>query len=394
MRLTEADFTVERCEQLVAEHGNIKSAAAAIAKVCWSERYNRRAEAATVRLWLGRVLSEAGYGRKGKQIGTGHSRAPQPEAPAASPPEPLVRFPDLKDPKVDWEGALTRHGAIAEARRSEDPRQRLATVDLTKFDGPVAIMQMSDVHIGSPQCDVATLIAHIKLLKKHPNLFCILDGDITEWAISERMLDAVLGQVGPPQEQLRVFQAIVSDLTSKLVAVVTGNHDERGFRMGGADVFEFIMSNVKGRGVYMRDGGTLRIKMRGAEYTWRVYHGDGIKGNSMYSHTAAMARNARHEQSWSDVASLGHTHAPETRVMLEPRAPGEPKQLSVLLRSGTYKTLGDEQYVDRMGYGEHPYVSMPAVIFFPDRKVMLPFFRVEEAVAVLEALGRPSKARR
>lgn len=297
-----------------------------------------------------------------------------------------VTFTDLKAPKVDWLGALERHGNLAEARRAEDPKQREGVVDLTKHDGPVCIMQISDVHIGSPQCDVATLIEHIRLLKTIPNLYAVLDGDFTEWAISPKQLDAVLGQVGSPQEQLRIFQAILESLAHKAIAVVTGNHDERGFRMAGVDVFEFLCSKIENRGVYLRDGGVLRLKMRGAEYTWRVSHGDGLRGHSMYSNTAAMARNARHEVGWTDVSSAGHTHDPEIKVVFEPRSDGRPKEPSILMRSGTYKIIGDEQYPDRMGFFQSPFVAMPAVIFFPDAKRMMPFFRVEDAVEVLARL--------
>jgi predicted phosphodiesterase len=308
---------------------------------------------------------------------------------AALPEEPLVYFPDKKAPKVDWEEVLERHGEIAAAREANDPKQLKATIDLTRHSGPIAIVQMSDVHIGSPQCDVTTLINHIKLLKAVPNLYCLLDGDFTEWAISPRMLDAVLGQVGSAQEQVRVFQAILADLASKVVAMITGNHDERGFRMGGIDVFEFLYNSISTRGVYLRDGGTLRIKMKGdVEYTWRVYHGDGLMGNSMYSRTAAMARNARHEQGWADVQSAGHTHDPEAKMVLEPRAAGEQKQPTILLRSGTYKVLHGEQYVDRMGYNRGGAVYMPAVVFWPEKKRMIPFMRVEDAVEFLDAIKR------
>lgn len=303
--------------------------------------------------------------------------------------EEVVVFTDRKEAKVDWVSVLERHGDLAQKRRDEDPKQRDATIDLTGHgDNPVCIMQISDVHIGSPQCDTGALIRHIRELKARPNLYAILAGDMLEWAISPKQLDAVLGQVGSPQEQLRVFRAILSDLAAKSVAVVTGNHDERGFRMGGVDVFEFLVSGVEDHGVYLRDGGMLRFKLAGdVEYTWRVSHGDGLRGNSMYSNTAAMARNARHEVGFSDVASAGHTHSAEIKVTFEPRAHGAVKEQTIALRSGTYKVLGDEQYPDRMGFSPSPFVAMPAVILWPHSKKVVPFFRAEDAFEYLDLLA-------
>ena len=371
MPYNKQDFTPEFCRGLLQKYGTKKDAGKAIAPECRSERYSGRpVSAATVTAWILTAL-----------------RTEESETPP-QPDETSVVFPDLKNANVDWEAALSRHGAIAEARRAEDPKQKHATIDLSKHDGPVCIMQMSDVHIGSPQCDVAALIRHIKLLKSIPNLYVIIDGDVTEWAISPRMLDATLGQVGPPQEQVRVFQAILNDLASKCIAFVTGNHDERGFRMAGVDVFEFLLSRAEERGAYLRDGGVLTITMAGGvKYSWRVSHGDGLRGHSMYSNTAAMSRNARHEYGWCDVSSAGHTHDPEIKQVYEPRAHGALKEPTILLRSGTYKVVGDEQYPDRMGFNETAGVAMPAVIFFPHEKRMLPFFRVEDAVDVLRALS-------
>ena len=305
-------------------------------------------------------------------------------------PEALVYFPDRKDAPLDWESVLERHGELAARRDAEDPKQLRARIDLGRHAGPVAIFQMSDVHIGSPQCDTRTLIRHIKLLKTTPNLYCILDGDVTEWAISPKMLDAVLGQVGSPQEQVRVLQAMLEDLSSKVIAFVTGNHDERGVRMGGVDVFEFIMQRVAERGVYLRDGGVLRIALAGVEYSWRVSHGDGLRGNSMYSNTSALTRNARHEMGFTDIASAGHTHDPEIKIIYEPRDGGAAKEPSIYIRSGSYKVLYGENYVDRQGFNPIPTVTMPAVVLWPGEKRMVPFFTVEEAVAYLQALEGPA----
>ena len=311
---------------------------------------------------------------------------------ASVPDEPLVSLPDKVDGTVDWEKALIRHGNLAAAREAEELQQKKCTVDLTKHGSdPICIMLMSDVHIGSAQCDTAALISHIKLLKNIPNLYTIIHGDLMEFAISQRMLDAVLGQTGSVQEQARVYQAILHDLGSKVLAVCSGNHDERSARMCGVDVVEFLLRAVKGRGVYLRDGGTVTLKLRGVEYFWSVMHGDGMKGQSMYSNTAASASHARFRVGWHDIHSSGHTHEPEVKVTYEPRANGAPKQPSVLLKAGSYKTKGFESYVDRMGLTGPEDAIMPAVILFPDSKQVIPFLRVEDAVDVLKGLTHAKK---
>ena len=314
---------------------------------------------------------------------------------ASVPDEPLVHFEDKVEANVDWEKALTRHGNLAAAREAEELQQKKCTIDLSKHGNePICIMLMSDVHIGSAQCDTATLINHIKLLKHIPNLYTIIHGDLMEFAISQRMLDAVLNQTGSVQEQARVYQAILHDLGSKVLAVCSGNHDERSARMCGVDVVEFLLRAVKGRGVYLRDGGTVCLKLKGADYYWSVMHGDGMKGQSMYSNTAASASHARFRVGWHDIHSSGHTHEPEIKVTYEPRANGAPKQPTVLLKAGSYKTRGSESYVDRMGLTGPEVPVMPAVIITPNEKRVLPFLRVEDAIPVLKSLTAQANIKR
>ena len=309
---------------------------------------------------------------------------------ASVPDEPQVFFEDKVKGTVDWEKALERHGDLAAARRSEELQQKKCTIDLSLHTTPVCIMLMSDVHIGSAQCDTEALIQHIKYLKNIPNLYTIIHGDLMEFAISQRMLDAVLGQTGSPQEQARIYQSILNDLGAKVLAVISGNHDERSARMSGIDVVEFLLRAVKHRGVYLRDGGTITIKGPGSQiYHWSAMHGDGLKGHSMYSNTAASASHARFRTGWHDIHSSGHTHEPEVKVTYEPRANGAPKEPSVLLKAGSYKTKGSESFIDRMGLTGPEETIMPAVILFPGEKRVIPFLRVEDALPVLEALSKP-----
>lgn len=302
--------------------------------------------------------------------------------------EPFVALPDKVDPSLDWEKLLKTGHRRANEMAAQELSQQRAIIDLSKHKEPVAIFTMSDVHIGSKQCHVPTLISHIKLLKRIPNLYAIFQGDAMEWCITDRQMDALFGQTLSPDKQAAAYRNLLEDLMHKVVAIVSGNHEERAFRKGGVDVVGLILQSLKGRGgVYLRDGGLLEIKMRGASYSWLAMHGDAMSGNSMYSHTAAMARLARHQSGFCDVLSSGHIHQPEVKTVWEPRANGEPKQMTVLIRSGSYK-VGPEQYPDRMGFRDPSEVVSPCVIFFPDKKRMLAFAKVEDAVDVLQALRR------
>jgi predicted phosphodiesterase len=246
-------------------------------------------------------------------------------------------------------------------------------------------MLLSDIHIGSPQCDYATFLRHADLLAKHDNLYAIVLGDVVEWAISQRMMSSVLEQVMPPAVQARFWKAFVSDLLKKLVAVVMGNHEGRSERYGGFDVGEYLYHELtNGAAPYLKDGGSLRILVGEQEYSGLLMHGDGIPGNSMYSKTAKHQRLQRHQWGWHDFACIGHTHEAEVLVTEVPTDDAGGRREVHQLQAGSYKVLHSEQYPHRMGFMGSPIVDMPAIVLWPDQKRMASFRRVESALAALE----------
>jgi predicted phosphodiesterase len=300
----------------------------------------------------------------------------------------FVALPDKVDPNLDWEKLVKQGWERAQQIAEQELSQQRAVIDLSKHKEPVAIFTMSDVHIGSKQCHVPTLLEHIKLLKRIPNLYAIFQGDMMEWCITERQMDALFGQTLAPDRQAAAYRNLLEDLMEKVIAIISGNHDERAFRKGGLDVVGLILQSVKRHGIYLRDGGTLDIKMHGGvSYSWRAMHGDAMSGNSMYSHTASMARHARFQVGWADVLSSGHIHEPEVKTVWEPRADGAPKEMTILIRSGSYK-IGPEQYPDRMGLIGVPEVVSPCVILFPNKKRMIAFAKLEDAIDVLAAFSK------
>jgi hypothetical protein len=328
-----------------------------------------------------------GTARRRVQIAKMVASGPAPVQDVA----PAVQFPDQRKPINDFRDLL-RHGAdVRDFRDKSNPSQQYGTVDLSEHDGPIGIMTMSDVHIGSPQCDYYSLLRHIGYLADIPNLYAISQGDLVEGGIQQKHMDATLSQVFPPQMQMRAVQSMWKALLGKILAVIKGNHDNYDYRFSGVDLTEFLVESLGQRGLYMKDGGTLIIKMAGVEYSWRVKHGDMMPGNSMYSATAGMQRHARMNAGWHDIQSSGHTHTAEVTFSEQPRSDGRGMQPTLVMRSGTYKIFGDEEYSDRAGFAKPSQVLMPAVILFPREKRMIPFLRVEDCVEVLLSLNKAKK---
>jgi len=303
--------------------------------------------------------------------------------------EPL--FPDKKRAAVSWEEIAERAAAESDARDRIDPTQQFGTIDLSSATKPVGIFLMSDIHFGSPQCDYRTFLKHAYWLKTIPNLYGIFQGDVAEWAISQRQLDAVLGQVFGPQNQAQFVKALVEDLLQKLLAVCMGNHEGRLEIFGGFDAGlymydAFIRSK---HGIYLKDGGSMKIRVGQQEYSWLMMHGDSRFG-SMYNQNHKAGQLARMSFGRHDIASTGHTHSFSIQYTESPAQDGNPPRPEVLLQAGSYKTRFHEKYPHRLGFAKSPHVAMPGVILFPDTKRMIPFGFVEDLVWCLEGYNKKS----
>jgi predicted phosphodiesterase len=293
------------------------------------------------------------------------------------------------DPKLtetDWREFSLAAIEEFERRRRSEPFQAHATIDLSHVTHPIAIMPFSDVHLGSQQCDYATLLRHAEYLKRYPHLYGIILGDLLEWAISQRQMDAVQSQLYGVAFQGRVGRSFVDDLLEKILAAVLGNHEGRSEKFGGFDVGEYLYDRLIASGVpYLKDGGSIRIRVGTQTYTGLLMHGDGIPGNSMYSKTAKHQRTQRHQWGWHDFAMMGHTHESEVTVSEAPSADGGPRREVHMLQAGSYKVVGEEQFPHRMGYRGSPEVHMPVVVLWPDQHLVVSFRTVEAGLAALGA---------
>lgn len=388
-RLTKDDFTTELCESLLARHGSVEAAAEAIAPNCWSESIGKSPAPRTVEKW---ITAKAGplkklYGAINDPVADAAAKAEIDQA-ALDNLRPLVS--DKKAAVTRWQDVLSRAAVESSARRAEDPSQTHAKIDLSHEKGLVGIFLISDVHFGSPQCDYLTFLQHAKYLTETRNLYAIIQGDILEWSISQRMMDATLNQVFPPSTQARVVRSLVKDIARKTLAAVMGNHEGRVERFAGFDLGEFIYDELRktDSGVYLKDGGSLRIALSGGvSYSWNVMHGDSRFG-SMYNPNHKSFQLSRMSFGFHDIQSTGHTHEAAVQQIRVPGQDGNISRVVTSLQAGSYKVMGYEQYPHRLGFQSSPRVEMPMVIIDSKQHAVIPFLRVEEGVRALAAMSR------
>lgn len=111
------------------------------------------------------------------------------------------------------------------------------------FAETIEIHPMADLHIGDSMCDFKSVMERIEYIKKTPNAYCILDGDLMDTAIASSIGDTY-GANLQPMEQLKQCVKIFEPIKDKILAVLPGNHENRVYKSDGVDLTEIMCSQL------------------------------------------------------------------------------------------------------------------------------------------------------
>ena len=151
------------------------------------------------------------------------------------------------------------------------------------FAETIEIHPMADLHIGDSMCDFKSVMERIEYIRKTPNAYCILDGDLMDTAIASSIGDTY-GANLQPMEQLKQCVKIFEPIKDKILAVLPGNHENRVYKSDGIDLTEIMCSQM---GIPQRYSPTtallfIRFGDKGSHhhnrkqlYTVYVTHGSG-----------------------------------------------------------------------------------------------------------------------
>ena len=111
------------------------------------------------------------------------------------------------------------------------------------FAETIEIHPMADLHIGDNMCDFKSVMERIEYIRKTPNAYCILDGDLMDTAIASSIGDTY-GANLQPMEQLKQCVKIFEPIKDKILAVLPGNHENRVYKSDGVDLTEIMCSQL------------------------------------------------------------------------------------------------------------------------------------------------------
>lgn len=226
--------------------------------------------------------------------------------------------------------------------------------DLPYFED-IEIHPMSDLHIGDALCDYKSIRERIEHIKNTPNAFCILDGDLMDTAIASSVGDTY-GAGLQPMEQMKHCVAIFEPIKDKILAVLSGNHENRVYKNDGIDMTQLMCSQL---GIVQKYSPTTALlfvrfgktKERGRPQLYTIYvcHGtgggrrEGGKINRLADLSAIVD---------ADCYVMGHTHMPAILKEGYYRVSGSNSSVAMVdkLFVNTASSLNYGGYGDVMGF--------------------------------------------
>lgn len=288
-----------------------------------------------------------------------------------------VNFVDKKKAECNWEEFLNTAIDMQKQKQKKSISQDEARIEI-QTDKPFAIAFSSDWHLGASSTDYVSFLKHIRLITKVNNLMVGVLGDLADNFVQSSKKGGMFSSLFSPQDQQDVLKSIFEDLGENVIFKTSGNHDDWTYFESGFDFAKYMYKNCRSA-PYLRSGGGINLVVNG-DIEYRIYAKHKYRYNSSFNLTHTVKRMFEQESPF-DVGVIAHHHTPAVEQVS--RWHGKYKRDIVCIRTGSYKI--DDKWAKSQGFGGGE-IGVPTVIFFSDKKKMIPFKRIEDAVMFLKGV--------
>ena len=160
---------------------------------------------------------------------------------------------------------------------------KVIKADLPRDIEILELHTFADEHIGDDCCDLNRLNARIDYVANTPNAYCILNGDILDYASRSSIGDIETREFNI-MGQLEKAVELFGPIKDKIICITNGNHEARGYRKEGFDISKMIAMQLgladkyapAAAIIFLRFGKTSGDTHRRPQlYTIYVLHGSG-----------------------------------------------------------------------------------------------------------------------
>jgi hypothetical protein len=277
--------------------------------------------------------------------------------------QPVV-YADKKQGGFNWRDSIPAIKGLQDLRRSASWSQQNATIKIGDGSSPVAIMVLSDMHIGSMGTDYDLFVQLTDVILQHPNLFVAIVGDEVEWAVRLRSVAEVCAQVLDPQLQLEFITSWLDEILPKVIFATWSNHStDRSEQMIGTCPVKNILA---ARVPFFSGIGHAELIV--GEQTYWVAVSHRFKGVTQADSTAGCKRYMRLEWTKAEIAIQGDCHRAGVSVY------NEGNRNLVAISSGTLNVHSG--YAAR-NFSLFTSTAFPIIQLFPNEHMVIPYYTIE-----------------
>ena len=116
---------------------------------------------------------------------------------------------------------------------------KIVKVNLDKNLKSLELHAFADEHIGDSHSDIERLKERINYVANTPNAYCILNGDILDYASRSSIGDVETRSLNI-MEQIQTGVKLFEPIKDKILCITSGNHENRAYKKEGIDISKLI----------------------------------------------------------------------------------------------------------------------------------------------------------
>ena len=242
-------------------------------------------------------------------------------------------------------------------------------------DKHIGVAIAADQHIGNRYTDHARMREDAELIASSPNTYALLAGDFIDNFLAPDKPSPAASQMTYPDAQWKLLSHYVDMFDGKILAVVSGNHEQWTKKYAGVDILDNIMAE-KGI-VYHTDELNIRIFLGSLPYHFAMRH--KRRGNAALNPARVVKKMWEDGETDFDVGIVAHNHVP----VIEPFTKHGIERWAV--RPGSYKIV--DSFSEMIGFAaDKP--TCPLVIISPHTRDIQVFSDLRTGLLTLESLNK------
>lgn len=187
---------------------------------------------------------------------------------------------------------------------------KIIHANLENFD-EIEVYPISDLHWSDQQTDESRFLKFVEYILDKPNRFVILNGDLLDMALTVSVSDTYSERYSP-SESVDSLAIHLQRIRHRVLAVGTGNHEDRVYKYTGIDVSEhLVMKSGISLERYANNSFVLFIQFgkdaQGEKICYSLFAHHGVGGGRMKGGKINMVVRMNQIVN-TDIFLVGHVH--------------------------------------------------------------------------------------